>query len=177
MRRIIYYVAVSLDGFISGPDNDVSLFRTEGSGVIQFRKDLQEFDTVIMGRRTYEFGYAYGMIPGQPAYPDMEHFIFSNTLEFNNPHDAVHVKERELQQIDDLKNSGGSDIYLCGGGVFAGWLLDNGRIDVLKIKLNPIILGGGVKLFGGSRTRATLVLLESQGYDHGLQILTYDLQK
>ena len=177
MRKIIYYVAASLDGYISGPANDISLFNPEGSGVTQYLQDLKEFDTVIMGRHTYEFGYDYGLKPGQPAYPHMEHYIFSNSLRLESPHTKVHVEKPGLEKIDALKRENGTDIYLCGGGMFAGWLLDNGRIDVLKLKLNPIILGGGVKLFGTAASTGTLLLRERQHHDHGLEILTYDLPK
>lgn len=64
MRKITYYVAISLDGFIAGPDGDISGFVQQGEGVNQYLQDLQAFDTVIMGRKTYEFGYAYGLQPG-----------------------------------------------------------------------------------------------------------------
>jgi dihydrofolate reductase len=59
MRKIIYYVAIFIDGYISGPDGDVSMFTANGDGVNQYLADLNEFDTVIMGRKTYEFGYKY----------------------------------------------------------------------------------------------------------------------
>lgn len=173
----MYYVAASLDGYISGPANDISLFKTEGSGVDQYLQDLQEFDTVIMGRKTYEFGYDYGLKPGQPAYPHMDHYIFTHSLQLENRHKKVQLAQPTLEKIDTLKRGNGSDIYLCGGGIFAGWLLDNGLIDVLKIKLNPIILGAGVRLLGASITQYTLHLRERQLYDHGLQFLTYDLPK
>jgi dihydrofolate reductase len=107
----------------------------------------------------------------------MEHYIFSNSVQLENPHTKVHVEKPSLEKIDALKRENGTDIYLCGGGMFAGWLLDNGRIDVLKLKLNPIILGGGVKLFGTSASTATLLLRERQHHDHGLEILTYELPK
>ena len=84
MPKIIYYVASSLDGFIAGPEDDISDFAAGGSGVDQYLSDLQNFKTVIMGRRTYEFGYQYGLKPGQPAYPHMEHFIFSSSLQLAN---------------------------------------------------------------------------------------------
>ena len=77
MKKIIYYVAVSLDGFISGPNEDISKFASHGAGVDKYLEDLKEFKTVIMGRKTYEFGYKFGLVPGQPAYGHMEHFIFS----------------------------------------------------------------------------------------------------
>lgn len=75
MNKIIYYVATSLDGFIAGMNDDISDFVFDGDGVKKYQSDLQEFDTVIMGRKTYEFGYNYGLEPGQPAYPNMRIII------------------------------------------------------------------------------------------------------
>ncbi|MGS0524517.1 dihydrofolate reductase family protein [Zobellia nedashkovskayae] len=62
------------------------------------------------------------------------------------------------------------------GGQFAGWLLDNGLIDQLKLKLNPIVLGKGVRLFGNSETSLVGKLIEKESMDSGLQFLTYDLK-
>ncbi len=83
MRKITYYAAAAPDGFIEGPNGDVSGFVQQGDGVDQYLKDLQSYDTVIMGRKTYEFGYRFGLVPGQPAYPHIRHYIFSNTLKFD----------------------------------------------------------------------------------------------
>jgi dihydrofolate reductase len=176
MTRIVYYVATSLDGFISGPDNDISKFVAEVNGVQKYLNDLKDFKTVIMGRKTYEFGYAYGLEPGQPAYPHMDHFIFSNSLQLENPHDLIHIEKINIARIEEVKKSASTDIYLCGGGEFAGWLLDHGLIDVLKLKINPIVLGGGIRIFGDSRTSVKLNLIESSVFDHGLHIATYEFE-
>ncbi|MEJ2066019.1 MAG: hypothetical protein P8X74_22535, partial [Reinekea sp.] len=69
MRKIVYYVASSIDGYISGLNDDVSGFIYEGDGVQKYLNDLGSYDTVIMGKNTYEFGYKHGLKPGQPAYP------------------------------------------------------------------------------------------------------------
>lgn len=175
MRKIIYYVATSLDGYISGPNEDISGFAQGGSGVEKYLKDLLDFDTVIMGRKTYEFGYKYGLKPGQPAYPHMDHYIFSNTLVFENSDEKIHVEKLDIETIRGLKNQEGSDIYLCGGGEFAAWLLDHGEIDILKLKLNPILLGDGVRLFGNSTTKANMKLIETESYEGGLQIMSFEL--
>ncbi len=175
MRKIVYYVAVSVDGFIAGPNDDISGFAQQGPGVEKYQQDLQHFDTVIMGRRTYEFGYQYGLPPGQPAYAHMEHYLFSNTLAFEQSHEKVHVLPPDLAHVRALKEQAGPDIYLCGGGAFAGWLLDQRQIDVLKIKLNPVILGEGIRLFGSSTEKYELTLIQQETFDEGPQILTYDL--
>lgn len=173
MRSIIYYVATSIDGFIAGPNDNIGGFVGEGSGVEQYLNDLKTFDTVIMGRRTYEFGYKFGLQAGQPAYPHMENYIFSNTLHFDTPAQNVHIRPPDPDFIRSLKTRTGTDIYLCGGGVFAGWLLDHGLIDTLKIKLNPLILGAGIRLFGRSTRKIQTELLEQQPHDNGLQFMTY----
>lgn len=175
MRRIIYYVASSLDGYIMGADENMSSFVGEGSGITQYFQDLQVFDTVIMGRKTYEFGYRFGLVEGQKAYPHMQHYIFSNTLILNNLAEGVHVCQVDLQTVLALKQQQGTDIYLCGGGIFAGWLLDNKQIDLLKLKLNPVVLGKGVRLFGASECEYKTTLLESKVYENGLQIMEFKI--
>ncbi len=176
MRKIVYYVASSIDGYISGPNDDVSGFIYEGDGVQKYLNDLESYDTVIMGKNTYEFGYQYGLKPGQPSYPNMTHYIFSNSLTFKQQEDSVHVCPRELSEIELIKNQSGTDIYLCGGGTFAGWLLDNELIDISKIKLNPIILGQGIRLFGSSKKDFKAELVDSQMYEKGLQIMTFNIR-
>jgi dihydrofolate reductase len=178
MREIVYYVATSLDGFISGPDNDISGFvnQQDSNGIQRYYEDLKKFDTVIMGRKTYEFGYAYGLIPGQPAYPHMRHYIFSSNLSFENAADNVKVYPVDIEKIRMLKEETGTPIYLCGGGEMAGWLLENEMIETLKVKLNPVLLGDGIKLFGDSKKQCGLSLVEHDMYDFGLQINTYSIK-
>lgn len=174
MQKIVYYVASSLDGYIAGKNDDISQFILQGEGVEKYQADLAQYDTIVMGRRTYEFGYQFGLVPGQPAYPNMAHHIFSNTLEIENLSDAVKIEPLNLDRIHAIRQASKTDIYLCGGGQFAGWLLENGMVDQLKIKLNPVVLGGGTKLFGNSSANSTWVLTEKESFSDGMQILTYD---
>ncbi|MEQ6169008.1 dihydrofolate reductase family protein [Ekhidna sp. MALMAid0563] len=173
MRKIVYYVATSLDGYISGKDDDISMFAPEGEMVDQYLYDLESFDTVIMGKRTYEFGYQFGLKPGQPAYSHMDHYIFSNSLKLENASEQVNVVSIEIEKVQMLKEEVGSDIYLCGGGMFAGWLMEHGMIDELKLKVNPIILGGGIRLFGDYEGSTQLKVIYSRPYTGGYQITTY----
>ena len=175
MAKIVYYVASSIDGFISGADGDISGFVSGGNGVDKYLSDLKSFKTVIMGRRTYEFGYQFGLEPGDPAYPHMEHFIFSDSLKFENKAKTVHVERKSIDRVKEIKSAADTDVYLCGGGIFAGWLLDNELIDLLKIKVNPLILGQGVKIFGNSTKTFKLNLVEKSEYEDGLLINTYEI--
>ncbi len=175
MPKIIYYVAASLDGYIAGENNDISKFVTSGNGVKKYMSDLEKFETVIMGRKTYEFGYQFGLEPGQPAYPHMQHYIFSETLKIDQLAENVHIEKRSIDRIIEIRDNSETDIYLCGGGQFAGWLLDNGLIDQLKLKLNPIILGNGIPLFGNSKTSFSIELIERESFDEGLEMLSYQI--
>ncbi|MCU0353110.1 MAG: dihydrofolate reductase family protein [Cytophagales bacterium] len=176
MKRIVYYVAVSLDGYIAGLNGDVSGFVTDGAGVQQYLDDLQSFGTVIMGRKTYEFGYQFGFKAGQAVYPHMNHYILSRSLVFDNSDPKVKVVAPDVAFVNQLKKESETDIYLCGGGELAGWLLDNEQIDVLKIKLNPLIVGSGIRLFGNATKKFKTELISSQVYDQGLQIMEYRMR-
>lgn len=176
MRKIVYYVAMTLDGYIAGPNENIEGYVHEGSGLDQYLNDLKKFDTVIMGRKTYEFGFKFGIVPGQPAYDHMVHYIFSNSATYENLHDKIHIVKPDLGKVNDLKEGEGSDIYLCGGGVFSGWLLENEMIDILKIKLSPVIFSDGLRLFGDSKKEVKLELSDLAKHDHGLNILTYNIK-
>lgn len=175
IRKIIYYVATSIDGYIAGPGEDINDFQHTGNGVDKYLADLQDFDTVIMGRKTYEFGYKFGLQAGEAPYPHMQHYIFSDQLRLERPAAQVHVCPRDISRIQALKNSAGTDIYLCGGGLFAGWVLQHGLIDQLKVKLNPLILGGGTPLFSGVDRAFRLSLVKQEAYEGGLRMMTYDI--
>ncbi|WP_437945752.1 dihydrofolate reductase family protein [Sorangium sp. So ce296] len=176
MRKIVYDVAVSLDGFISHEDGSVDGFLMEGEHVAEYVERLKGYDTVLMGKRTYEWGYPFGLVPGKRAYPHMEHHIFSRTLRFDEGAEVQVVDRDEVAVIEGLKASPGADIYLCGGGAFAGFLLDHALIDQLVLKLNPIVLGHGVRLFGGSTRKVALALVNSKPYANSAQLLRYDVK-
>jgi len=177
MAKIIYYVASSIDGFIAGENGDISGFVAQGDGVQKYLNDLLEFNTVIMGKNTYEFGYKYGLKPGAPAYPQMDHFVFSSSIDLDCIDNKVNIiRNYDLKEISKIKDQSTTDVYLCGGGCFAGWLLDNEKIDILKLKINPLILGGGVKIFGESTKSYQLKLFDSAKYEDGLMINSYEIK-
>ena len=173
MRDIVYYVACSVDGYIAGPRGDSSMFVKNEALTAQYRQDLESFDTVIMCRQTYEMGYGYGLQPGQPTVENKKHFIFSKSLYFERHHPDVSVLPPDVEHVRALKSSEGPGIFLCGGGHFAGWLMEKGLIDVLKVRLNPVILGAGTPVFGHSPEKARMELVSSRAFDGGVQMNEY----
>lgn len=179
MRQLIYHVAMTLDNYIAYEDGSSAGFSAfaEGEHVTDYFADLKKYDTVIMGRATYEFGYQFGLVPGQPAYEGVKHYIFSKSLRFDTKPDPLVeiVRSNELDFVKQLKDAEGSDIYLCGGAAFACFLFENELVDLVKIKLYPLIFGSGLRLFGTSRRAVALSLLDSKVYSNGALLLTYKI--
>ena len=95
MRELIYDVAMTVDGFICHTDGSADGFVPEGEHLTEYLARLETYDTVVMGRKTYEFGYQFGLEPGKRAYAHMAHYIFSDGLKL--PGEEVHVaKSRDI---------------------------------------------------------------------------------
>ncbi len=173
MGTVTYDVAVSIDGFISGAGDDVSQFPVEGDHVDAYLERMSEYDAVIMGRKTYEFGYQYGLEPGQAPYPNMDHFIVSTTLQV--PPDAAvgTIAANAIEQLTKLKDRYRS-IYLCGGGELAGLLLEQDFIDRLCLKVAPVVLGQGVKLFGPIKAPKQFSIRSFTQHDSGVTTVHYE---
>ena len=172
MHPIIYDVAVSIDGYISGPDGDVSGFAHEGEVVDDYRARLAGYACALMGRATYEFGYRYGMEPGQNPYAPMRCLVVSTTLELPEEGDVELWRALDHDRIFALKSNVDGPIYVCGGGQFAGALLDMGLIDRLRLKRAPIVLGGGTPLFS-SGFSPKLRLEHEKAYQDGYVFQEY----
>lgn len=167
MHPIIYDVAVSLDGFIAGPSGDVSKFTYEGEVVEDYQARMAEYSTAIMGRNTYEFGYQFGMEPGQNPYRHMRTIVFSKTLECPAGSEIEIVPVVDLKSVNGLKATSNGPVYLCGGGAFAGTLLKMGVIDEVRLKRTPIVLGKGIHLFGEAVSFSRLTCFGVKLYDSG----------
>lgn len=173
MRRIIYDVAVSLDGFIAGPDGDISAFPAEGDHLQPYLDRLAIYQTAIMGRGTYEFGYRYGLKPGARAYPHMDHYIFSRGISLPADCAVTVVREGWIAELDALRGDGHGDIYLCGGGAFAGFVATHGFLDLLRLKIAPVVIGSGIRLFEGLVTKNSLERISITPYANGVVLAEY----
>jgi dihydrofolate reductase len=177
---LIYHVAVSLDNFIADQgmiDGNInkSLFLFDGDHVPDFLTDIQQYDSVLMGGKTYEFGFQFGAEPGEPGYKGLKHYIFSNSMHFESNDEVELVKGDALEFIENLKQQGSGKIWLCGGGELAGSLLKNKLIDQLVLKVNPIIVGDGIPLFGNVKSDLKLELVDMKQYSNGVIKPTYNI--
>ncbi|PRY43682.1 dihydrofolate reductase family protein [Umezawaea tangerina] len=159
MRNLTYYVAVSLDGFIAAADGTFDVFPVEGDHIEMIFEEYPDtlpgagrrmlgidppnrnFDTVLMGRATYE-------VPGggPSPYPHLRQYVVSTTAT-GTPAEVEVISGDVLGKVRELKAEDGLGIWLCGGGKLAAALLP--EIDRLVLKVNPIVLGRGIPLFDG----------------------------
>ncbi|MFD2571865.1 dihydrofolate reductase family protein [Spirosoma soli] len=180
MRKLIYDVAASLDNYIAHSDGSVDGFQWEGNFVDDFLERIKTYGAVLMGRKTYEWGFAFGLQKGEPAYtqvnPQLKNYVFSSSISFEPSPLIEVVREHEVSFVEGLKAQSGNPIWLCGGGELASKLLEAHLIDELVIKLNPVVLGEGIRLFGSSQTKVGLRLTDSKRYENGLMLLNYQIQ-
>ncbi|MFC0675861.1 dihydrofolate reductase family protein [Brachybacterium hainanense] len=166
-RRLTYFVAATVDGFIAGPDgsdpsgpggfwpvtDDYIAFLASAypetlpvaaREALGISGEPEQFDTVLEGRRSYEIGLAAGVAD---AYPHLRHLVFSTSLEQLPSAEVELVRTDPVQRVRALKAEAGRGIWLVGGGTLASAL--RAEIDELIVKLSPITIGAGIPLWGG----------------------------
>jgi len=151
-RRLRYQVAASLDGFIAGPNGEYDWIVMDPA--IDFKALYNEFDTVLMGRKTYEMMTAQG---GTGAMPGLDVIVFSQTLPPSGFPGVRIVNHDPAETVAALKAKPGRDIWLFGGGELFRSLLDAGVVDTVEVAVMPVLLGAGVPLLPpGTSTKLRL---------------------
>ena len=171
MRRIRYSVAMSLDGYIAGPngENDWIIMDPE----IDFGALMNSFDTVLMGRRTFEAAQAYG----GGSMPGMKAVVVSRTLQQRDYPDVTIVGGDLKESVSQLRAEPGRDIWLFGGGTLFRSLLDVGLVDAIEVAVIPVLLGEGLPLLPPPAWRTRLKLINSKIYKSGIVSLEYAVAK
>ena len=154
MRQLRYQVAVSLDGFIAGPKGDYDWIVSDPS--IDFGALFKEFDTAVMGRKTYEMMTAHG---GTGAMKGLDVVVFSQSLPPRTMKGVRITNDDARNAVKALKAQPGGDIWLFGGGALFRSLLDAGLVDTVEVALMPVLLGEGIPLLpAGASTTLELVV-------------------
>ena len=140
-RRVRYQVAVTLDGFIAGPNGEYDWIVMDPA--VDFAALYKEFDTAVMGRKTYEVATAQG---GHGAIPGLDVVVFSRTLPAATYPGVRILNDDPRQIVAALKAKRGRDIWLFGGGNLFRSLLDAGLVDTVEVAVMPVLLGAGIPL-------------------------------
>jgi dihydrofolate reductase len=169
-KRLRYQVAVSLDGFIAGPNGEFDWIVMDPS--IDFAALYKEFDTAVMGRKTYEVLTAQG---GHGDLPGLDVVVFSRTLPA-----ATHPGVRLLNDdpgkvVAALKTRPGRDIWLYGGGTLFRSLLDAGLVDTVEVAVIPVLLGAGIPLLPPGATTKLILADQKALPASGIVALSYSV--
>lgn len=185
MRKLVYYVAVSLDGYIAGPNGEFDFYPLAEDmtawiserypeslpAVLREQTGLavdtpnRHWDTVVMGRGTYEVGLATGT---NSPYPHLAQYVVSTTLGTVDDPAVELVDSDPVDLVRRLKKQEGKDIWLCGGGTLAGALLD--EIDELIIKSYPVVAGAGIPVIVGDFAPARFTPTRRKEFGNGAQV-------
>jgi dihydrofolate reductase len=176
-RKIIAYVATSADGYIARADGDVEWLNRRPRNVdYGMRLLYRSIDTVLLGRKTYDWSLAYyrnNGIKGSPFDEKMKNFIFSRNPPSRAAKGAEFVSAPIASFAQRLRASPGKDIWMMGGGELIASFLDAGEIDEFDIHVIPIFIGDGIRLIAPRHRDIALTLLASKKYPDGVVRLRY----
>lgn len=175
MKKIILYIAVSLDGYIADRNGSVSWIKGHDESVEPedtFTPFFDSIDTVIMGKRTYD-QIVTELSPGQWPYTGASTFVLTHDDKWNDTEHIHFVNTPVCRLVDKLKELPGKDIWICGGAQIANQFIDKDMIDMYHIAVIPAILGGGIRLFDTTEHKIDLMLVNTKQYN-GIVELIYN---
>jgi dihydrofolate reductase len=170
MRKIILNLAVSLDGFIEGPNGEIDWCLTDQDyGMEAFFKST---DSIFMGRKCYD------MIDGLPSpFADKQIYVFTDSpFIIPNPRIIVISSKNFLKDIQAIREVPGKNIWLFGGATLLSSFIKHKLIAEFIISVHPVVLGGGKPLFFDIHDKLDLLLLGSETFSSGLIQLKYAIK-
>ncbi len=159
MRRVRFSVAMSLDGYVAGPNGEIDWILMDPE--IDFSALMSEFDTALLGRMTYETTRQQGRSGGVPG---MDTYVFSRTLrQTDSP--GVIVTDKPAETLASLRSKRGKDIWLFGGGSLFRSFLELGLVDTVEVAVIPVLLGDGLPLLPQPARQSRLKLVKHRVYE------------
>lgn len=173
MRKVVFGGANSLDNFIARSDHAVDWLLWDDEVAAISAENWRRFDTVLMGRKTYEAALRFGMT----AYPNVKNYVFSRTMK-ESPNEAVEIVQTDVAEfVRQLKGRDGKDISLAGGGELVKSLFAADLIDEVGFNIHPVLLGSGIPLFYEMERQIDLELLGCRALKTGCVYVTYRVRR
>ncbi len=182
MRKVILNLAITLDGFIEGPDGEIDwLVRDPETGFGDILQEiLSDKDIIFYGRISYD---KWGnMQPDERASRKLKEayellhsktkYVFSETKTGDHSN-AIFINSNIRERVLEIKQQPGKNIWLYGGAKIITTFLNLDLIDEFRLAVHPVIIGKGKPLFQNIETRHELTLIEAKGYKSGVILMTY----
>jgi dihydrofolate reductase len=171
MKKIRHAVAMSLDGYIAGPKGEADWIVMDPE--VNFAEIWARFDTLLMGRRTFEAAVAR---LGKESMQGMKVVVASRTRRQADYPDITVIASLDHEQIQTLRAQSQKDIWLMGGGDVFRTLLAMRQVDMIDVAVMPVLLGGGVAFLPPPASQAKLKLVDHKIYRSGIVSLRYEVQ-
>jgi len=170
MRKIVAGFAISLDGYIEGPNGEYDWIVMDKD--FDFAEHMKRFDTFLIGRKSYENLLQSGNI----SFPGVTCYVFSNSLDTVDKN-FILLNGDIKKSVSDIKKQDGKDIAVYGGANLLSTLLDLNLIDELNMSIIPIILGQGKPMVDMLKQRVHLTLIDTIKFSSGTIQLIYQVSK
>jgi dihydrofolate reductase len=171
MKKVRYGVAMSLDGYIAGPNGEADWIVNDPE--FNFAALWAQFDTLLMGRRTYDAAVSR---LGESSMKGMKVVVVSRTLRREDHPGVTILSELNRESIQTLRAQSSKDIWLFGGGELFTHLLAMKEVDTVEVSVIPVLLGGGIKILPPPFQLTRLKLATHKIYPSGTLWLAYDIQ-
>ncbi len=172
MRKLIAGFAMSLDGYIEGPNGEFDWIIYDKEQYKELAEQWKKIDAMFYGRKTYEVALKNSSKEKNNPFAHMKHYVFSKSLS-KVEEGFILVNGDTKKQVMKIKNEPGKDIAVFGGAQFACSLINLKLIDELVLAICPVLLGKGKPFFTNISERNYFTLKESKTYSSGLVSLTY----
>lgn len=170
-RKIILYIAMSLDGYIAAPGDNLdflSVVEKEGEDY-GYHRFVETVDTVIMGRKTYDKVLSFGI-----PFPHSDKQSFIITSKSRPSEGNIHFYTGNLKDlVNKLKSEPGKHVFVDGGAAVVQAMLKEQLLDELVISVIPVLLGDGIPLFQPGSPTTDLQLVGTKSFEKGLVQLHY----
>ena len=180
MKKVILDLAVTLDGFIEGPNGEIDWCVMEDGDGSDFIGFVAGVDTIFYGRVSYEMWGNFQ--PGEQAspvvrevyrsIPNKTRYVFSTTKTGDNTK-AIFINSNIRERVMEIKRQPGKDIWLYGGGRLIATFINLNLVDVYRLAVHPVLLGSGKPLFKDIKERVKLELIDTISSESGVVLLSY----
>lgn len=177
MRKVVLFIAMSLDGYVADSNGGVDWLKGQGDSnenIDVYSQFVKDIDTILMGWNTY-YQVTTELSPTEWVYGDFTTYVITHNA-IDSSEQIHFTSENPSELLEKLKSENGKDIWICGGANLIQQLMHDNLIDQYYISVIPTLLGSGIRLFENMEREIKLKLLKTQTYN-GITDLVYTRRK